>query len=132
MIHELTDRSIAVEVPEGAWRFYSNNGIASGKIGMDVSERLEDGSLRMYAHKCDLPPGSWSILGKGNEITEEQWKTIVGIEWFEDDDEYFYIYEPDGKVRSNLFYDTAIESGLSLLKSKSLNPESIIILIKAI
>lgn len=78
----------------------------------------------------ELSAGKWELVGKGSEVTEEQWEGIVDKEYFEDDSEYYYIYEKDNKVRANLFYDTAVESGLSWLKSLNHDPDTTIILIK--
>lgn len=124
IIH-LTDNAIAVEVPPNEGVSFFLTQIAQQEI--DLVWKYKDGG----AGFVNLLYAKWSILGKAGEITEEQCKKIVSREYFEDDSEYYHIYEPGDKVRENLFVDTACESFSTLLKAKNV-PESSIVLVKDI
>lgn len=128
-IVELTDGVIGVVVPESSymWTVVGNELLMVPHIGLSARKKY-----------YDLPPGQWQILGLGNQLTEEQWKGIVGIshenvkidwdvveEWV-----YGNIYK-DYELKDSLYY-TATESGLSLLTSKGLKPQNTLILKKAI
>lgn len=122
-ITTLNEKAIAVHVPldvsaegNGYNTIYTGNGeyefhslpyseLPPIKTGLNVSER--------------------SILAKGNEMTEEQWKGIV-------EPEKTFGYPSFGQIPNGAYqwYGTAKKSGLSLLKSKSLEDKSILILIK--
>lgn len=57
-----------------------------------------------------LPPGNYSIVGRGLELWESQWKQIVG--------EHNGLFEyPDFERNELCLLRTATESGLSLIKS---------------
>jgi hypothetical protein len=107
---------LIVPVPEGAWRFYSNDGIVKGRLGMDVSERMPDGSLRMYGHGVDLPEGSWSIV----EIDERVAGEIVDKPLAETEgwDELYLNYYNHSQNEWPYVFPTALESYSSLLRSK--------------
>lgn len=55
-----------VEVPESSYTHVIISGQRLGYVWMDTS------------HEIELPPGSYSIVGLANELTEEQWEPIVG------------------------------------------------------
>lgn len=71
----------------------------------------------------DLPPGPWRTVGRAKELTEGQWRGVVpvlpsGIRWAN--------YEHPERLLLS-----ATESGMSLLRSHGIDPESNpIILIK--
>lgn len=119
----LNEKAIAVHVTETANNFsiYEQELMFTDKkpddpypLGLDDLDGI------------DLPPGSWQILGRPEEITEEQWKGIVDT--YPDDGCGGFAYMDYTSCVNG--FETAKESGLDLLKSKGLNPESIIILIK--
>lgn len=117
MITELNEKAIAVEVPEGAHTF--SIGFATGRLCYSPK-----GSAINTIY-TDLPPGNWSILGRPNELSEEQWKKVVTAEKTFGYPSYGQI--PNGSYQ---WFAKPSESGQSLLKSKNVNPESVIILIK--
>lgn len=69
--------------------------------------------------QVELPEGhAYTLIGKADSLTEDQWKQIVGV-WSSG----IYNYEnPPVKV------ETAKESGLSLLKSQGMEPDTCVIL----
>src|SRR5438309_1940289 len=78
--------------------------------------------------------GNYKIIGKASELIEEQWRGIVkmgGLKTFKD---YTYIYEPDLDGLFNALlemkFQTATESGLSLISSLDLEPETTLIIQK--
>lgn len=109
----LNEKAIAVNIPE--YQFHLLGSRLFYKEPMD----------RHFEHVV-LPSGQWSLLGRPKEITEEQWKGIVDT--YPDDGCGGFAYMDYTSCVNG--FETAKESGLDLLKSKGLNPESIIILIK--
>lgn len=126
MIHTLTLKAIAVWVPKGVYKheiFYKCVVTRDG-IGASV-------------YSDNLPPGSWSILGKGNELTEDQCKGIVEEvvdNKFQVKYRDYWQKEPTKykweKELKKMGFINALSSFESLLKSKNINPDSVIILIK--
>jgi len=72
-----------------------------------------------------LPTGNWRILGTANELTEEQWKEVVEPS---ERSGMFKSYKEHFTNPYFFAYDTANESGASLLKLHKL--ENPLILIK--
>ncbi len=118
MIHQLTPSCIAVKVPEDA-----------GRYTMRATNHCDNGSISFYdkftneESMCLIPPGNWKILGRGNDLTEEQWRGIVpemiiGERWSNYNGDY------------PIWFHSAKESGKSLLKSKNLNPDVLILVNK--
>lgn len=70
---------LMVEVPEGAYRFYSNKGVIEKRVGIDVSERMPDNSLRIYGHGILIPEGQYSFVGLASFLTEEQAGEVVAL-----------------------------------------------------
>lgn len=74
----------------------------------------------------DLPPGSWQILGRPKEISEEVWKGLVefihGYEWAA-----YFDYED---VYCSGYHNTAIESGLSWCRANGIDEENSLLIIK--
>lgn len=114
-ITTLNEKAIAVQIPEELRRpMIHYNQLWLCKKGTTWRRSF-----------CDLPEGPYEILGRPEEITEEQWKGIVERAMpFGRVGRYMDYEYPD-----SAFYE-AKTSGLSLLKSKSLEGASIIILIK--
>lgn len=92
-------------------------------------------------HDIILPPGQYEIVGKGDQLTEEQWKGIVEVvdydippsagndfrgDWRSAYRDYVSLVETG--CSEYPFVKTAIESGLSLLSSLSLKPEQSLII----
>lgn len=126
MIQELTDKSIAVQVPEGAYRY----DIVDPNFLLFTWNNANRKSIQ-------LPSGSWQILGKAKELTDDQWKSIVDdISFLRPNpynierDEVVECWQDYTDETEQLVCYTPTESGLSLLKSKSLNPGTTLILIK--
>ncbi len=127
MIHQLTPPCIAVKVPEDASDFklhYSTHWTNDDVQKLVFSSEIQD-PLKCGGDMIHLPPGQWQILSRASELTEEQWKGIVG--WFELAGKVGYRdYSHDDP---RFPFANATESGLSLLKSKGLNPDEVLILI---
>jgi hypothetical protein len=70
----------------------------------------------------ELPPGNWQLIGKGDALTEEQWKGIVETEYIEDIGHFPIDYETEESDCSSY-----TESGLSLLRSHGMNENTIIL-----
>lgn len=110
MITVLNDKAIAVEVPEDAKDFnlwQSQFSLRGRKKGAYV--------LSFNCHKSpskdlpiDLPDGNWSILGRPEDMTAEQWNL----------------------VRTENTRLSPSVAGAHFLKLKKVNPSSVIILIK--
>ncbi len=83
-----------------------------------------------------LPEGNWSIIGWSNELSEDWWSEIVEvaihIENYEHmvKDGWWNYLKIEGQDHGKAF-DTAIESGHSLLTSLSL-PERVLIIKKEV
>lgn len=122
MIHNLTDNSIAVDVPEDAYGFQIPYNLSI--LGYQLPPLRANFSI-------DIPEGNWEILGRPEEMEEEQAQKIIE----EPKLGYYKNYEDKRAYDEFIWLDifiirTAIKSFQSLLKSKNLNPESVIILIK--
>lgn len=125
MITQLTQNSIGVQVPEGAEdiRVRPTNCL-NYQVGVVI--------------ECpDLPEGNWKILGLGKDLSEEQCKSIVE----EIVDNKFQVKYPDyyqkeptkykwEKELKKMGFINALASFESLLKSKGLQGENTLILIK--
>lgn len=99
----LTDKAIAVQVPEGV-------------VTLDYEQMHDDG---------------WRILGRASELSEEQWKGIVEG-WHFGTGKLMKAEVNSFKDYSgnNNSFTTAAESGLSLLRSLKLDPKTSLILIR--
>ena len=125
MIRQLTENSIAVDAHEDLEEF---------ELTIDGREVVAWDSDGMSGYLAELPIGSWQILGRGNELTEDQWETVVESKVYYDGDppglgavKYYRDY-PDDLEESCIF--TAAESGQSLLASEDVDPSKVIILVK--
>lgn len=115
---QLTEKVIAVEVPNDATAIELNEGVflvfLSYKIGIES-----------YLKDLELKPNNHFLIGV-TPLLEEQWKEVVKTEvvriYDEDDniERYDYLYKNYSNPRG---YNklTATESGLSLLESKGLD-----------
>jgi hypothetical protein len=121
---QLTENIFAIEVPEDAERFT-----------LRATVHCENGSLSCYDKFNGketlilIPPGSYSFLCTSTEITEEQCKEIVPIEWggFAGNVKGYMVYFKPGEWWvDHEPYKTALESFNSLLESKSLGRVAII------
>lgn len=142
MITMLNDKAITAEVPEGT-RGYSlwGNSDTSPQLGYEyIQKNLIEKEFGGSTKYINLPPGPWSILGRPEKIKEEQWKQITprmdgDLAWipsYNDPDSggHGYCYEDFENEDEHAVYYTASESGLSLLRSKNIPKDSVIILIK--
>jgi hypothetical protein len=116
MIHELNDKAIAVDVPEGSWNYELYEEAKIRFIG--YSHSFHKGRAKQSF--VELSPGSWSILGRGSEISEAQAELVCPI------DEGLAMYHAHMNYGPQ---STALESFHSLLKSKNI-PLSSVILVK--
>lgn len=121
MITQLTENSIGVQVPEGS------HGFMFSTEQLWLCAKPKQTWRRFF---CELPEGNWKILGLGKDLTEDQWKEVVeqqsgGLGRFKD-------YELTGSLADHGTYIlySALKSGLSLLRSKGLQGENTLILIK--
>lgn len=120
-----------VEVPiEGIDHWIINNGKEKVGVNWYIPNKVFGEEGNMWSEGFRLPEGTWQIIGKGDELTEEQWNGIVDDYW--QPGEFIGWTKrdytcPDPNVSS---FDTAIESGHSLLKSLSLEPGKTLILKK--
>ena len=123
IIH-LTEKAWAIEVPENAHGFKivnSDNNMGQALfffvgVGLDFKR---------------LPEGTWSILGLSSDLTEDQWMEVV--EKYHLQEKYKdYFTQPNSDLCAAFcpVFSTAKESGYSLLKSLSLDPDTTLILIK--
>lgn len=111
-LHQLTDNCLAVAgLPSDADNFVVLDLWFFG-FGDALNFRLKNDKLRTI----QLPTGNWRILGKSNELTEEQWKEVGPTPAIRP--KYGYLYD----------HVSATESGASLLKLHKL--ENPLILIK--
>jgi hypothetical protein len=106
---------------EDYWQFFD---VKDNVLSFDDS-RLIDGNWNFIK----LPPGQWKIIGKGSELSKEQWNGIVekfNNGAYRDYSHSYFMPDDDGLP----FYLTAIESGHSLLKAKmpGVPPEKILLL----
>jgi hypothetical protein len=76
-------------------------------------------------YNAPLPPGSWKIIGLASELTEAQWHNIAEIDDIHPMTDMIDWRDYDG---SNPV--CAKQSGLSLLKSLNLIPQTTLILEK--
>jgi hypothetical protein len=120
MIHQLTEltaNSISIEVPEGATHIHVQ----------DLRDWEFRFSYKLGEEWTHIPIDEYyKALGRGNELTEEQWKQIV--EWFSILGDTGY--QDYGKEYLSYGFGTAAESGQSLLKAKNVPIDRVIILIK--
>lgn len=68
-----------------------------------------------------LPPGTWRIVGRAKELTEEQWRNVVR-KVFDSPTLYADFSNSLGITYMPMF--PATESGFSLLRSHGIDPES--------
>jgi len=137
MITELTENSIAVQIPSDAEdvRCYS----IGGEYRIAFTSRIQD-PLKVGGDIIPLAAGNWRILGRPAELTEEQWKAIIpridgDLAWipsYNDPDSggHGFCYDDYESEDEHTVYYTATESGLSLLKSKNVSIDNVIILVK--
>lgn len=129
MITQLTQNRIGVQVPEG-----------TGEFTLRGTKHCDNGSISWYDRFTKnesltlIPPGNWKILGLGKDLSEDQWREVVKG-W---SDKVAY-HGSTGSGRTEYlnyvtgmyeFDENACASGLSLLRSKGLQAENTLILIK--
>jgi hypothetical protein len=124
MIHTLTDKAIAVEVKPDWTKFYVWG--AGGKLQYFEGDHPIFGII-------DLPEGNWQILGRPASITLEQAKEIIPFHLGESgkyDAGYWDYDKMDVSCDYMVNANSALSSFQSLLKSKNISPDKVIILIK--
>lgn len=94
---------VLIEVPEGANRFSFGFSIPSW-----VYYYLKDNANSWDHRHTELPPGQYEIVGLA--------KDLMGSDWL--------------KIITPSIFDTAIDCGISLIKSKNLKPETTLIVRK--
>ncbi len=84
----------------------------------------------------DLPPGDWQPLGKGSEISNDQWKDLVESDRYYDGHpedhglgEVTYYRDYPNELHESCIF-SASESGLSWIRSIGKDPEKVYLLIK--
>lgn len=123
MITILTDKAIAMGVHEDFVEFELAN---DGRTLVATDIEGQSGFLEY------LPEGPWKILGLGKDLTEEQWREVVETVsgWSK---VIYYNYSASGRDYRDTVeaaFDNTTESGLSLLRSKGLQGDNTLILIK--
>lgn len=118
---------LLVEVPEDAQKIMLTN------IQVDTDIICPDGFGGMK-YLGSTPPGNWQIIGKAYSLNRKEWNDIV---------QYFPLINDDGHFCGNMYrdytdvqqivpddfsLDTPTESGLSLLASHSMKPETTLII----
>lgn len=114
----LPNNHFAVQVPEGATQ------IIISPTHSTIQWKEKGFENKPYWDIKILPPGSYTIVGLADSITEEQAGEIVE----QIKDEYGFAWV-DYKHRYNV-HNTALESFRSLLSSLSLPPETTLIIKK--
>jgi hypothetical protein len=121
-IHILNEKAIAVTVPEDQKYFDLYGGVDNTAVVYNIM--TTPGAFKKVS--IELPPGfTYSILGKGDGLDENQWKRVISpVKTFG--------YPSHGVIPQGAYqwFVYAKESGLSLLRSLSLNPEVTLILLK--
>ena len=99
---------LLIEVPESAFVY-----------------KIYENRILLLNDIVDLPPGNYTIIGKGDELRNIDWESIVD----------FRMTEPDGRFilwknygNTETWFGIAKDSGYSLLKSKNLSPETTLII----
>src|SRR5688572_23263027 len=113
-IHILNDKAIAVVVPEHAYDFYIGNGYPA--VMYWIGRELKN---------IPLPCHGYEIIGLADKLDENQWKQVISpVKTFG--------YPSYGAIPLGVYqwFVYAKESGLSLLTSKGLAKEGILIIIK--
>lgn len=115
MITILTDKAIAMGVHEDFVEFELAN---DGRTLVATDIEGQSGFLEY------LPEGHWKIQGLGDKLTEDQWREVVGTGY----EDFRTIKWRD--FETNEPVSTPTKSGLSLLRSKGLQAQNTLILIK--
>jgi hypothetical protein len=111
-----TGEYLLVEVPEDAKQFQVLNEYNVLWYQMPI--------IRGKSSK-ELPSGQWEIIGRASELTEDHWDEIVENKWDDyADGMWWKIYDSD----QDEWGMCPTESGLSLIKSHSMNPSTTLIL----
>lgn len=128
MIHKLTDKARGMTVPKDSWGYdlYQEGNLKS--VGYFLS--FKEGKAQQSFNY--LPFGEWKILGLGRDLTEDQWREVVETVsgWSK---VVYYNYSASGRDYRDIVeaaFDNATESGTSLLRSKGLQGENTLILVK--
>lgn len=122
-----TGEYLLVEVPEDAKNFTiieSHSYFKSPRVEHSVGG-------------VNLPTdGQWKIIGRASEIKEHGWQSLIEMNVVVHDnghtwDEFYRDYNnPSQIVVSEYSLQTATESGLSLIKSHSMNPSTTLLIKK--
>lgn len=134
MTHTLNGNEVlAVKVPDDASdiQLHKIGGIDEYCITY-FTEKPFAGTERVYLP----PPGSYSILGRGRDLKEEQWQGLVESDWWYDGPKEdhglgkvtFYREYPKELEDSCLL--SATESGLSWLKANGIDENYLLIIKK--
>lgn len=107
---------LGVKVPEGAFNFQ----VHSDGALMWFYDHFENGGIK-------LPPGNWEPVGLASELRPEQWREIVSThhsiciskEWMP----VFTDYESEN-FKNGKWILSATNSGLSLIRSHKMEPET--------
>lgn len=116
---------LLVQVPEDAHSFevYENN-----VIGGYCIMYLRGNPDYACEYSPNLPPGNYSIVGKGNELKWSDWVGIVEKE--NDESESLNCWWYKDYEKNEIMTKNAVKSGLSLIRSKGLSPEITLIIKK--
>lgn len=132
MIHQLTEDTIAVTVPEDAADIVCSSDDDGHDPILVFTSEIQD-PLHCGGDILKLPPGNWDMIGKASELTPSDWEKVIPVHYSNTDamGEFPLIwYRNYNYPNEKVFTAFAHESGLSLLRKHNLNPETTIILKK--
>lgn len=112
---------LLVDVPPRSWGYDLYGGMKADQL-LCLTTTAPG---RFKQHKINIPPGSYTLIGKGSEITEEVAKGIVQQHAYG-----YRNYTPNMTVK--FAYKTALESFDSLLRSHGKEPGTTVVLKKEI
>lgn len=121
MIHHISKSAIAVQVPEGKKYLIADDGILYSHTGSGEA---------VTANKvCDLPSGSWEIVGIASSLTEKIAHDIVDKELKSVGWVYLDYMQPE-TVKRPYKFDDALPSLQSFCKGIGVDPNNILIIKK--
>ena len=124
MTHQLNNGHIAVVTPEGSIDFeiYDKETL---QMAVMCYKRIKMGdSTIKVPTPVIIPPGSYTIIGRASELTEEQAKEVVEKE----DKGFMYWYLDYDSPFNFCTLRSAIESISSFCRSIGAEPENVLIL----
>lgn len=111
---------LILPVPEDSWNYHFISMGVTG-IGIKCFHSFDKGKVRVFS--APIAPGDWRIVGRAKELTEEQWRGVMPV--FECYESYKKGFKNYSKFSHEYdLFATATESGMSLLRSYNIDPET--------